>query len=151
MLYVAAGRLGLQFAVVHVSASAVWPATGVALASLLVLGARVWPAIFVGAFVVNVLTAGSVLPSLGIAAGNTLEAVAGAVLVTGALLAVKTGTVVSGIGAGMIGAVLGTMGGYRARKALVERNGGHDLPVALIEDVVAVVGGFGVVALAMAI
>ena len=76
ILYVAAGRLGLNFAVVHVSASAVWPATGVALASLLVLGARVWPAIFVGAFVVNVLTAGSVLPSLGIAAGNTLEAVA---------------------------------------------------------------------------
>ncbi|OPE54184.1 DUF4126 domain-containing protein, partial [Mycolicibacterium diernhoferi] len=68
--------------------------------------------------------------------------------VTGALATVKTGTVVSGIGAGVIGAVLGTMGGYRARKALVERNGGKDLPIALIEDAVAVLGGFAVVALA---
>lgn len=48
----------------------------------------------------------------------------------------------------MIGAVLGTMGGYRARKALVERNGGKDLPVALVEDVLAVLGGFVVAYLA---
>lgn len=53
----------------------------------------------------------------------------------------------SSIGAGIIGAVLGTMGGYRARKSLVERNGGHDLPVALTEDVIAVLGGFAIVAL----
>lgn len=72
-------------------------------------------------------------------------AFAGAVVVTGALAAAKTGTVVSGIGAGVIGAVLGTMGGYRARKALVERNGGRDLPVALVEDAIAVLGGFAVV------
>lgn len=75
-------------------------------------------------------------------------AFAGAVLVTGALAAVKTGTIISGIGAGVIGAVLGTMGGYRARKALVARNGGKDLPVALVEDVTAVLGGFLVVFLA---
>ena len=79
--YVAAGKLGLHFAVVHASASAVWPATGLAIASLLVLGYRVWPAIFAGAFLVNVTTASSVLPSLGIAAGNTLEGLAGAWLV----------------------------------------------------------------------
>lgn len=54
----------------------------------------------------------------------------------------------SSIGAGVIGAVLGTMGGYLARKSLVEKNGGHDLPVALTEDAVAVLGGFAVVALA---
>ena len=116
MLYVAAGRLGLSFAVVHVSASAVWPATGVALASLLVLGARVWPAIFVGAFVVNVLTAGAVLPSLGIAAGNTLEAVAGAVLVNrfaGGAAAfahprhVFVFVALAGLGATMVSATLG--------------------------------------------
>lgn len=75
-------------------------------------------------------------------------AFAGAVLVTGAVLAAKTGTIISGIGAGVVGAVLGTMGGYRARKALVERNGGNDLPVALLEDAIAVLGGFAVVALA---
>ena len=57
----------------------------------------------------------------------------------------------SSIGAGVIGAVLGTMGGYQARKRLVAANGGHDLPVALSEDVIAVLGGFAVVALASAL
>jgi uncharacterized membrane protein len=51
----------------------------------------------------------------------------------------------SSLGAGMIGAVLGTLGGYEARKRLVAANGGHDLPVALAEDVLAVGGGFLVV------
>jgi uncharacterized membrane protein len=53
----------------------------------------------------------------------------------------------SSIGAGVIGAVLGTLGGYQARRRLVEANGGHDLPVALTEDVIAVLGGFAIVAL----
>ncbi|MEH3128550.1 MAG: DUF4126 family protein [Mycolicibacterium neoaurum] len=72
-------------------------------------------------------------------------AFAGAVLVSGVIGDASAGNVVSGIGAGIIGAVLGTMGGYQARKALVERSGGRDLPVALVEDVIAVVGGFAVV------
>lgn len=54
----------------------------------------------------------------------------------------------SSLGAGIVGAVLGTLGGYEARKRLVEANGGHDLPVALSEDAIAVLGGFAVVALA---
>ena len=81
LLYVAAGKAGLALAVVHPSATAVWPPAGIALAAVLVLGARAWPAVFAGAFVVNVLTAGSVLTSLGIATGNTLEALVGAALV----------------------------------------------------------------------
>ena len=52
-----------------------------ALAALIVLGYRVWPAIFVGAFLVNVTTAGNIATSLCIATGNTLEAVCGAWLV----------------------------------------------------------------------
>src|SRR3984893_15000094 len=81
-LYVAAGKLGLKLALVHASASAVWPPTGIALAALLLLGRRMWPGIFIGAFVANVTTAGSVTTSLGIATGNTLEAVLGVYLVT---------------------------------------------------------------------
>jgi diguanylate cyclase (GGDEF)-like protein len=46
-----------------------------------VLGYRVWPAIFISAFLVNVTTAGSVATSVSIAAGNTLEGVVGAYLV----------------------------------------------------------------------
>ncbi|HUP98234.1 MAG TPA: MASE1 domain-containing protein [Usitatibacter sp.] len=81
-LYFVAGKLGLSFATLHSSASAVWPPTGIALAALLLLGNRVWPAIFVGAFLVNVTTAGSIPASLGIAAGNTFEGLAGAYLVS---------------------------------------------------------------------
>ena len=54
----------------------------------------------------------------------------------------------SSLGAGVIGAVLGTLGGYDARRRLVAANGGHDLPIALTEDAIAVLGGFAVVALA---
>jgi len=79
--YVLAGKLGLLFASVHASATAVWPPTGIAIAALLVLGVRMWPAVAGGAFLVNVTTAGSVATSLGIALGNTLEAVVGCWLV----------------------------------------------------------------------
>lgn len=81
-VYFVAGKLGLQFAFVHASATAVWPPTGIALAALLLLGYRVWPAILLGAFLVNATTAGNVWTSLGIATGNTLEGLLGAWLVT---------------------------------------------------------------------
>ncbi|HMG06634.1 MAG TPA: MASE1 domain-containing protein, partial [Chthoniobacterales bacterium] len=80
-LYSVAAKLSLKLAFLHASASPVWPPAGIALAALLVFGRRAWPAIFVGAFLVNLTTAGNVPTSLGIATGNTLEAVAGAWLV----------------------------------------------------------------------
>jgi uncharacterized membrane protein len=46
-----------------------------------------------------------------------------------------------GLGAGMIGAVLGTLGGAAVRGGLAARFG-RDLPAAVIEDVAAVGGGF---------
>jgi signal transduction histidine kinase/ActR/RegA family two-component response regulator len=79
--YVLAGKLGLSLAFVHASASAVWPPTGIAVAALLLAGLGMWPAILLGAFVVNVTTAGSIATSLGIAVGNTLEAIIAAALV----------------------------------------------------------------------
>jgi PAS domain S-box-containing protein len=79
--YFVAGKLGLSLAFVHASATAVWPPTGIALAALLLYGNHMWPAIFLGAFLVNVTTAGSIASSLGIAAGNTLEALLGLWLV----------------------------------------------------------------------
>src|ERR1700731_2705226 len=80
-VYFAAGKLGLKLAFVNPSATAVWPPTGIALAAFLILGYRVWPAIFLGAFLVNITTAGSIATSIGIATGNTLEGLLGAVLV----------------------------------------------------------------------
>jgi signal transduction histidine kinase/CheY-like chemotaxis protein len=81
IVYFLAGKFGLHFASVHASASAVWPPTGIALAAMLLAGRRTWPAIFVGALLVNYTTSGSTLSSLGIAVGNTLEATVGAWLV----------------------------------------------------------------------
>src|SRR5438876_392811 len=73
--YTLSAKLSLQLATVHPSATPVWPPTGIAIATLIALGLRFWPAIFLGAFLVNLSTAGSVLTSLGISTGNTLEAV----------------------------------------------------------------------------
>ena len=81
VIYFIAGKLGLMLASLHASASPVWPPAGIALAALLLLGYRAWPAIFIGAFLVNVTTAGNVATSFAIAIGNTLEALVGAWLV----------------------------------------------------------------------
>ena len=75
----------------------------------------------------------------------------GARLVTGgfagAVIGTAWGYTFGGLGAGLVGAVLGTLGGAEARRRLVAANGGHDLPIALVEDVVAVLGGLAVAAL----
>src|SRR3989441_7634254 len=80
-VYIVAGKLSLRLASVHPSATPVWPPTGIAIATLVALGLRFWPSIFAGAFLVNLTTAGSVLTSIGIATGNTLEAVIASFLV----------------------------------------------------------------------
>jgi PAS domain S-box-containing protein len=80
-LYFLAGRVGLTLASVHPYATPVWVPTGVALAALLVFGYRAWPGVLAGAFLVNLLIAGSVAVSSAIALGNTLEALLGAYLV----------------------------------------------------------------------
>ena len=79
--YFVGAKLGLQLAFVNASATAVWPPTGIALAAVVILGADVWPAIFVAAFLANLTTQGNLATSIGIATGNTLEAVVGGSLV----------------------------------------------------------------------
>ena len=79
--YVLAGKLGLLLVFVQANATAMWPTTGIALAAFLSLGYRVWPGIFLGAFLVYFSTTGSLATTLGIALGNTLEGLAGAYLV----------------------------------------------------------------------
>lgn len=89
-VYGIAAKAGLALAVVNPSISAVWPPSAIGLGALLVLGPSCWPGLFAGAFLVNLHAALSrqefgltacVLSALGIAAGNTLEAVAGAWMV----------------------------------------------------------------------
>jgi integral membrane sensor domain MASE1 len=80
-VYFVAGKLSLQLAFLHASASPVWPPSGIALGALVLFGMRLWPAIFLGAFLVNLTTEGNLLTSFAIAGGNTLEGVVGAWLI----------------------------------------------------------------------
>jgi len=75
VVYFAGAELGLSLASLHTNVTAVWPPTGIAIASLLIFGRRVWPGIFVGALAANLMTAIPVLSSFGIATGNTFEAI----------------------------------------------------------------------------
>ncbi|HEX7896537.1 MAG TPA: MASE1 domain-containing protein [Planctomycetota bacterium] len=79
-VYFIAGKLGLRLAVVHESATAVWAPAGVALAGYLLFGREIWPGLFAAAFLVNATTLSSAPAALGIAAGNTLEGLVGALL-----------------------------------------------------------------------
>jgi len=79
-VYVASAKMGLTLAFVAEQVTVVWPATGIALCAVLLFGYRIWPFIALGAFIANVTTNTPAATSLGIAAGNTLEAIAGAYL-----------------------------------------------------------------------
>jgi integral membrane sensor domain MASE1/DNA-binding CsgD family transcriptional regulator len=74
VVYFTLAYLGLRFASINSSATPIWPPTGFAIAAILLWGYRIAPAIFVAAFLINQITAGSIFTSLAIAGGNTLEA-----------------------------------------------------------------------------
>ncbi|MGE0018893.1 MAG: MASE1 domain-containing protein [Draconibacterium sp.] len=84
--YYLTARLGLIFAFENTNASPVWMPSGIAIAAVLLAGYRIWPAIFLGAFLANfqvLFVSGlsfSTVSFISIitAAGNTLEAVTGA-------------------------------------------------------------------------
>ena len=69
-------------------------------------------------------------------------------IVSGALcgmaLGVSNQAPLGGLCAGVAGAIAGTLGGYEARGRLAKALG-RDLPAALIEDIIAIVGAFFIV------
>ncbi len=75
LLYFLSAKLGLRLALVGKSVTLFWPASGIALTSLLVFGLRIWPGVLLGALLGNY--AEGFLPSLEISCGATLEAVVG--------------------------------------------------------------------------
>src|SRR3977135_2124585 len=81
LVYYLAAKLGLRFAYINSSVTTIWPPAGIALAAFVLYGYRVWPAILGAAFLANFTTTGAVLPSFGIAVGNTLEGLLAAYLV----------------------------------------------------------------------
>lgn len=79
--YVVTGKLGLLLAFEHPATSVVWPPAGLALGAFLVFGYRMWPAVLVGAVLLYAATIGPSFAILTMAAGNTLEGIAGAYLI----------------------------------------------------------------------
>jgi PAS domain S-box/diguanylate cyclase (GGDEF) domain len=80
-LYGGAGHLGVLTAIPPGHATAIWPASGIALAAVIVFGRWVWPAIWVGSFAVNILissthgfTTSALLAATLIATGATAGA-----------------------------------------------------------------------------
>src|SRR5262249_9678132 len=80
VLYTAIAKLGLSLDAVSGFATVVWPPTGLALAMLVLFGLRMWPGVCLGALAVNLWMGAPVAVALGIAVGNTLEAVVGAAI-----------------------------------------------------------------------
>jgi uncharacterized membrane protein len=50
-----------------------------------------------------------------------------------------------GLVGGALGAYLGTQAGFEFRRQLVKATGGRDLPIALLEDAIAIGGAFWIV------
>jgi integral membrane sensor domain MASE1 len=81
LTYFVLAKSGLALALIHPSASSIWPPTGFALAAIVLWGYRTWPAIFLAAMIANATAAGSIGTAISIATGNTLEALVGALLI----------------------------------------------------------------------
>src|SRR5918999_2918818 len=77
--YFATAKLGIELSVAHGVITPVWAPTGISLAALVLFGYRLWPAVALGAFLANATSDVSVGVAIGIALGNTLEALIGAV------------------------------------------------------------------------
>ncbi|MGE5548607.1 MAG: PAS domain S-box protein [Solirubrobacterales bacterium] len=96
--YLIVAWFSLTVAVVHGTVSPVWPLTGLSIASLTLWGAGLWPAITVGTFIANAVFAGDPLPvAVGIAIGNTLEALLGCVVLRRAGMTGEVSRVMDGI------------------------------------------------------
>ena len=80
LAYFLAARLGLEYAVTNPVISTVWPASGIALAAVLLGGLRLLPAVFIGAFAVNYSIQTSMAGSSITALGTSLEVLLGTLL-----------------------------------------------------------------------
>lgn len=77
-VYFLAAVLGLSFAVVGNTVTLVWAPSGIALAAVLIYGYRMAWGIALGAFLANAWTGIPLAAAAGIAVGNTLECLVGA-------------------------------------------------------------------------
>lgn len=78
--YIVFAEIGFSMASATKQVTAVWPPTGIAVACLLVFGYRIWPGVFIGAFVSNALSHEPLLTAAAIAVGNTVGPLVGVYL-----------------------------------------------------------------------
>jgi PAS domain S-box-containing protein len=78
--YVASAKLGIELPGAHGVVTPVWAPTGIALVALVLYGPGLWPAVALGALVANSTSGASGPEAVLISIGNTLEAVAGSML-----------------------------------------------------------------------
>jgi len=64
---------------------------------------------------------------------------------SGAALGASRQALIGGLIAGAVGAVVGTLVGSEFRMRMVKLTGGKDLPIALLEDAIAILGGLLIV------
>jgi PAS domain S-box-containing protein len=95
VLYFASGKLGLLFAIPPGYVTVIWPPSGIVLGMLLLYGARLWPGVLIGSFLLNLSNAGlpadftleqALTPThwfaaLVIAAGATVQGLVGRALI----------------------------------------------------------------------
>jgi signal transduction histidine kinase len=129
VVYALVARAGLAMDAVGGLATLVWPPTGIALAALLLSSSKLWPGVALGAFAANVWVGAAPLVALGIAAGNTLEAVIGARLLLRArsfrpalddLRSVVALIMLAALGSTLVSAFAGTLAMVLARVVPVE-------------------------------
>ncbi len=127
--YIGAAKLGIELDVARGVITPVWAPSGIALAALLILGLRYWPAVAAGAFVANATSDASVAVAAGIAVGNTLEAVGGAWVVRRfgfrpQLDRVRT-VVALTVGAGLLSTAVAATNGVSVLTIAGERQGSY--------------------------
>ena len=108
-----------------------------------------WMASPVTAYILTALAIGELIadqlpntPSRKSPVGFSARIAVGALC--GAAVGVQSQSLIVGAVAGVLGAVAGTLGGYEARVRLA-RAVGKDLPIALLEDAIAIGGAFWIV------
>ena len=70
--YFVTGRFGLSLAFEPEQVTLIWPPAGIAVAALILFGRKMWPAIFIGAFAVNITQNEPFFVAFMIACGNTM-------------------------------------------------------------------------------
>jgi uncharacterized membrane protein len=82
-------------------------------------------------------------PSRKAPVGFAARIVSGALC--GAAIGATNQSLTGGLLGGVLGAIAGTLGGSEFRRRLVRATGGKDLPIALLEDTIAICGSFLIV------